>query len=93
MFTSDGHEMDRNQLDRDRLDRTLSKWSVQSSVVHNDYEFIEPIVSQRCVLLRLLLDQCPAASDHLQDGLLTQLCELARLARRAGRYQVGAGLP
>ena len=83
-------------MDPSRLDQTLSKWSVPSGVVCNDYEFIEPIVSQRCVLLQLLLDRSPAESDHVQGGsdrvhagLLKQLCQLARLSREAGRHQVG----
>ncbi|KAI0210308.1 Serine-protein kinase ATM [Lamellibrachia satsuma] len=81
--TGGGH-----QLDPSRFDHTLHKWSVQSNIVHNDYKFIEPIISQRCVLLQLLLDQSPADTDRVMDGLLTQLCQLARLARDAGRYQV-----
>ena len=83
-------------MDPSRLDQTLSKWSVPSGVTCNDYEFIEPIVSQRCVLLQLLLDRSPAdsdmstgGSDRVHAGLLTQLCQLARLSRDAGRHQVG----
>ena len=83
-------------MDPSRLDQTLSKWSVPSGVTCNDYEFIEPIVSQRCVLLQLLLDRSPADGDHvgggsdrIHAGLLTQLCQLARLSRDAGRHQVG----
>lgn len=72
----------------DNTDNILENWSQQDRVVINDFEFLEPVLSQRCVVLQLLSENRPRKLD-LQQGLVKQLTRLTKAASQAGRHQVG----
>lgn len=65
----------------------LQNWQHQDEVVSNDFEFLEPVLSQRCVLLQLLLEH-RRGNAGIQEGLVKQLTRLTKMARQAGQHQV-----
>ncbi len=72
----------------DRLDSLRSKWDVQDSVLDNDYEFVEPVLSLRCALLSILQTGRHSQSIHTLQTLMKELEKAAIQARLANRHQV-----
>lgn len=83
----------------------LLPWKQRLPTMDADYSHVEPVLSLRCVLLRLLLSQIAengaggaggggSASalgtiEELYSSLGSTLLWQAELARKAGQYQVG----
>ncbi|XP_006815117.1 serine-protein kinase ATM-like [Saccoglossus kowalevskii] len=76
-----------------KLEMLQLKWNSQSAIVaQNDYEFIEPILALRNVLLHVLMDKNKqGSSTHIGgkvlDGLVKHLEYTAAIARKANRPQ------
>lgn len=67
------------------------KWQRQSQLLQDsDFEFQEPVMALRTVILKILLEKETenAKREHIKDILTKHLVELSRLARVAKNTQV-----
>ena len=66
----------------------LTKWKQQLPIMENDFEFIEPTLALRTVLLQTLLEKRSATQQApVLQGLVGHLQMQAEMARNAAHYQ------
>lgn len=75
------------------MDGILTRWTNQeTAILRQEYDDIEPILINRCTMMRLACDDQPH-SELMHNGLVQSLVTLVTAARKAGRYQVSQFLP
>ncbi|NP_001081968.1 ATM serine/threonine kinase L homeolog [Xenopus laevis] len=75
----------------DGLKDTFLKWQRQSQLLKDsDFEFLEPVLSLRSVILETLLqeEKKQPSQESLKDILTKHLLDLSRIARSAGNTQL-----
>ena len=69
----------------------MHKWKKQFAIMENDFEFVEPTLALRTVLLQTLLEKSePNKQIQVLQGLVGHLQSQAEIARNAKHYQVGS---
>ncbi|XP_022082003.1 serine-protein kinase ATM-like isoform X2 [Acanthaster planci] len=76
-------------LSKQQPNSVLRSWNAQLALMDNDFEFAEPTLVLRTVLLQLLLEQCNT-NNHAQayEGLVAHLKIQTEIARKAESFQI-----
>ncbi|XP_072019634.1 serine-protein kinase ATM-like [Amphiura filiformis] len=71
------------------LSNVLRKWKKQLPIMENDFEFLEPTLALRTVLLQTLLEKSNSNQQtQVLQGLVGHLQTQAEMARNAKHYQI-----
>ena len=75
-------------LNSSNLDKMAAKWNSQNSLMCDEYAYVEPALTLRCVLLDLVASSIGEVGTSAKKIRLSQLENLAKVSREAGQHQV-----
>ena len=72
------------------IDTVLETWLSDDRLLHGDYSVVEPILVERCTLLRILHnnEQSTDVKRIVNEALIQHYQTLSKHARNAKQYQV-----